>query len=78
MMIDCFPSEVDWTNLNGKQLAKEFKTVRKHIKSKDVDIRSTAFQKVSDARYFSIGGCLVPLVESMIPKKVTFLDSIKS
>ena len=77
-MIDCFPSEFDWTNLNGKQLAKEFKIVRKHIKSKDVDVRSKAFQKVSDARYFSIGGCLVPLVELMIPKKVSFLDFIKS
>lgn len=74
-MIEVIPSDFDLTDLNEKQLAKEFKTVRKHIKSKDLDARSTALQKVSDVRYFSIGGCLVPLLESIIPKKVTSDDS---
>lgn len=74
-MIEVLPSDVDLTDLNEKQLAREFKTVRKHIKSKDLDVRSTALQKVSDVRYFSIGGCLVPLIESIIPKKVTVDDA---
>lgn len=77
-MMEVFPSDVDLTDLTGKQLAKEFKTVRKHIKSKDLDVRSIALQKVSDVRYFSIGGCLVPLIESIIPKKVTVDDTWQS
>ena len=61
---------VDLSTLNEKQLAKEFKTVGKEIKSKDPEIKAIALQKLNDTRYFTIGGCLVPLMELLIPKKV--------
>jgi RNase adaptor protein for sRNA GlmZ degradation len=61
---------VDLSTMTEKQLAKEFKTVGKEIKSKEPEIKSIALKKLKDSRYFTIGGCLVPLIESMIPKKV--------
>lgn len=61
---------VNLSSLTDKQLSKEFKTVGKEIKSKDPDVKTIALEKLKDSRYFTIGGCLVPLIESMIPKKV--------
>jgi hypothetical protein len=65
------PQIVDLNTLNVKAKAKEFKTTAKEIKSKEVAKRTFAIEKVKDERYFLEGGCLVPLIESMVPKKVS-------
>ena len=61
---------VDLTTLNEKQLAKEFKATAKSIKSKDPEVKVSSLSKLQNVRYYTEGGCLVPLVESMVPKKV--------
>lgn len=66
---------VDLSEMNDKQLTREFKAVGKQMKSKDPDIKFTALQKLKDFRYFTIGGCLVPLIELMVPKKVMIIIS---
>ena len=66
---------VDLSTLSDKQLAKEYKSIGKGIKSKDPEIKADAFQKIKDVRYFTHGGCLVPLVESLVPKKVIYFQS---
>jgi hypothetical protein len=64
---------VDLSEMNDKQLAREFKAVGKQMKSKDPDVKFAALQKLKDFRYFTIGGCLAPLIESMVPKKVRII-----
>lgn len=66
----------DLNSMNEKQLIQEFKNVCKDIKSKDPDTKLLALQKLKDTRYFTIGGCLVPLIESMVPKKVRVSSSL--
>lgn len=65
------PQILDIDTLNAKQKLKEFKTTAKEIKSKEVAKRAFAIEKVKDERYFLQGGCLVPLIDSMVPKKKT-------
>jgi hypothetical protein len=69
---------VDLSEMNDKQLAREFKAVGKQMKSKDPDIKFAALQKLKDFRYFTIGGCLAPLIESIVPKKVMIMIRIMS
>lgn len=67
------PQIVDLDSLNAKQKAKEFKITAKEIKSKEFEKRTFAIEKVKDDRYFLEGGCIIPLIESMVPKKVLLL-----
>ena len=69
-MTDSAIGIIDLSSLNDKQLAKEYKSAGKEIKSKDPDIRSNVLLKLKDSRYFIVGGCLAPLVEALVPKKV--------
>jgi len=60
------------SNMNAKQLAKEFKTVAKNIKNKDDAVKIAAMEKFhADARYMTEGGCIIPLLEVIQPKKKT-------
>ena len=68
---------IDLNSLNPKQKAKEFKTTQKDVKSKDLEVKNAALTKLQDFRYYTEGGCLVPLVNSCLPKKVRILDGIK-
>jgi hypothetical protein len=61
---------MDLDALNAKQLVKEFKSAGKGIKSKDPILKAEALEKLSNVRYYTEGGALLPLVEQMIPKKV--------
>ncbi len=61
---------IDLDALNAKQLVKEFKSVGKGIKSKDPVLKAEALEKLSNVRYYTEGGALLPLVEQMTPKKV--------
>ena len=66
---------VDLGTLNKKQLLKEFKDVGKDVKSKDVEKRKVALEKIfKSSRYFLEGDCFVPLLESCIPKQVLKSD----
>jgi hypothetical protein len=57
-------------SMNPKQKAKEYKATQKDVKSKDLVVKSAALKKLHDLRYYTEGGCLVPLVNSSLPKKV--------
>lgn len=61
---------VDLDSLTNKQLAKQFKTAAKEIKSKDLEVKTNVLAKLTNHRYFFEGGCLPPFFESMAPKKV--------
>lgn len=64
---------VDLDSLNPKQKAKEFKGTLKDLKSKDDSLKLSSIQKVGkDLRYLSEGGCIVPIFNSFVPKKVSF------
>lgn len=77
-MTESTSRQVDLSTLTDKQLAKEFKSTGRAIKSKDPDVKTDALQKLKDVRYFTLGGCFVPLVESLAPKKVrTFSLSLQ-
>lgn len=53
-----------------KVLAKEYKAVAKAMKSKDDAVRLSALERFrGDTRYLTAGGCLVPLLEAVAPKK---------
>jgi hypothetical protein len=56
--------------MNPKQKTKEYKATQKDVKSKDLIVKSAALKKLHDLRYYTEGGCLVPLVNSALPKKV--------
>ena len=63
-------SVIDLSEMNDKQLAKEFRATQKQIKSKSTDPEAQLLQKLTDIRYFTIGGCLPPLLQALIAKKV--------
>mmetsp|Transcript_24665 Transcript_24665/g.36337 ORF Transcript_24665/g.36337 Transcript_24665/m.36337 type:complete len:1874 (-) Transcript_24665:159-5780(-) len=62
---------VDLDALTAKQRAKEFKTTAKEVKTKDPAKKNHALEKIKDERYLLEGGCLTPLLESLVPKKKT-------
>ncbi len=58
--------------LNAKALAKEYKTVAKQVKNKDDAVKEAALAKLlEDCRYLTDGGCILPLLEVITPKKKT-------
>ncbi len=61
---------VNLDSLSSKQRLKEYKLAAKEIKSKDSAKKKLAIEKFKDERYLLEGECLVPLIESMAPKKV--------
>ena len=62
---------VDLDALTKKQLAKQFKSVAKEIKSKDIEVKTNVLVKLMNHRYFFEGGCLPPFFDSLTPKKVS-------
>jgi ankyrin repeat protein len=65
-------SEAYLDTLNAKQLAKEYKTLAKLIKNKDDAVKISALEKLlEDSRYMIEGGCIIPLLEIIAPKKKT-------
>jgi hypothetical protein len=56
--------------LTPKLKAKEFKSVQKALRSKDVNGRLAVLPKLADLRYFSEGNCLQAFIESLAPTKV--------
>ena len=65
-------AELYLDSLPAKQRAKELKAVGKAVKNKDEAIRLEALQKLADdPRYVTEGGCIMPLLEIMVPKKKT-------
>lgn len=68
------PEIVDLSTLNAKQKGKEYKATQKDVKSKDLVVKGAAMKKLQDVRYYTEGGCLVPLINSSQPKKVILLD----
>ncbi len=65
-------SEPFLDTLNAKQLAKEYKTLAKSIKNKDDGVKVAALEKLlEDCRYMTDGGCILPLLEIITPKKKT-------
>lgn len=65
-------SELYLDTLVPKQRAKEFKAVGKAVKNKDDAIKQDALKKLAeDPRYVTEGGCIMPLLEIMVPKKKT-------
>lgn len=69
------PEDVNLDLLNAKQKAKEFKAVQKDVKSKDLAVKGAAMRKLQDFRYYTEGGCLSPLINSSVPKKVNIVES---
>jgi hypothetical protein len=59
-------------DLSTKQRLKEYKLAAKEIKSKDSAKKKLAIEKFHDERYFLEGDCLIPLIDSLTPKKVCF------
>lgn len=77
-MQDTAPSEiVQLDSLNAKQKLKEFKLTSKEMRSKDVAVKMRALEKFSDLRYLTDGGCLVPFINSVLPKKVFILKFLQ-
>ena len=66
---------VNLDTLNPKQRAKEFKAAQKDVKSKDLVVKNAALKKINDIRYLTEGGCLLPLINSILPKKVHLFES---
>ena len=64
------PDPVNLDALNAKQRLKEYKATQKDVKSKDLVAKGSALKKLSDVRYLTEGGCFLPLVNSILPKKV--------
>jgi ankyrin repeat protein len=65
-------AELYLDTLVPKQKVKEFKTVAKAVKNKDDTVKIEALQKLAeDPRYVTEGGCIMPLLEIMAPKKKT-------
>jgi hypothetical protein len=58
-------------SLNPKLRAKAFKAAQKEVKSKDLPVKQLALKKFEDFRYYSEGGCLLPLINCILPKKVS-------
>jgi len=68
---------VNLDTLNPKQRAKEFKAAQKDVKSKDLVVKNAALKKINDIRYLTEGGCLLPLINSILPKKVRFIELLQ-
>lgn len=62
---------INLDDLSPKLKAKEFKSTMKDIKSKDLLVKNKAISKFSDCRYLTEGGCMYPLIDSMVVKKKT-------
>lgn len=61
---------VSLDGLTSKLLLKEFKTVVKAMKSKDEVAKQSALDRfASEPRYLTEGGCMVPLLEAILPRK---------
>jgi hypothetical protein len=71
MSMTSVETAVNLDSLNPKQQAKEYKSASKEIKAKDPAKQMLAVQKFKDERYLLEGGCLIPLIEAMVPKKVS-------
>ena len=60
-------------DLNAKQLAKEYKATQKDLRQKDAVVKTAAIEKIkADSRYYTAGGALVPLLNSITTKKKLF------
>mgnify|MGYP001355593585 CR=1 FL=1 len=57
-------------SLTAKERKKEFSQTCKALKSKDAAKRLGALGKCRDVRYFSDGGCLLPLLQGISFTKV--------
>lgn len=57
-------------SLNVKQRVKEYKATIKDLKSKDPEVKAKAMEKFADCRYITEGGAIIPLLDSIPPKKV--------
>lgn len=66
---------VDLSTLNAKQLLKEFKAAAKEAKSKDEAVKERVLRKFrASPRYLDTeGGCAVPFLEAIMPKKVSVM-----
>jgi ankyrin repeat protein len=62
---------INLDELNPKLKAKEFKSTMKDVKSKDLLVKNNAITKFNDCRYLTEGGCMYPLIDSMVVKKKT-------
>jgi hypothetical protein len=62
--------EIDLDSLTEKLRSKEYKATAKEAVSKDPAVRLKALRKLKDVRYYTMGGCLMPLIESISSKKV--------
>ena len=61
---------VNLDELPPKLLAKEYKAVAKAVKNKDDDVKKEALGKLAaQPRYMTEGGCIIPLLEIMTPKR---------
>lgn len=70
--------EIDLSALNEKQKAKEFKATSKAIKSKELDVRKEALNKViRQPAYLVEGGCISSILETLVAKKVSFFFSYR-
>jgi hypothetical protein len=65
---------VDLSTLTAKQQLKEFKAAAKEVRSKDEAVKERVLAKFrAHPRYLDIeGGCAVPFLEAIMPKKVSF------
>lgn len=56
--------------LNPKQKAREFQSMQKIFRGKDINGRLAALPKLLDLRYFTEGNCLPRFLDSLSPNKV--------
>jgi hypothetical protein len=67
--------KVNLDSLSEKNRTREYKVTGKDLKSKDLETRKIALQKLDDdIRYFSEGQCLKSLLESIVVSKVSYLQ----
>ena len=63
---------INLDELPPKLLAKEYKAVAKAVKNKEDSVKMEALGKLAaQPRYITEGGCIIPLLEIMTPKKKT-------
>ena len=70
LVIEAMSGTNELDAMNAKQRLKEFKGAQKDVKSKDLVVKNAVLKKFQDIRYLTEGGCLLPFINSMIPKKV--------
>jgi hypothetical protein len=72
--MDAESTVINLDSLNKKQKTKEFKNTIKEIKASDITKKKEALEKLNrDSRYFLEGECLIPFLESLVPKKVCYI-----